>query len=31
VTPPRLLANKNFPYPALNLLRERGIEIEAVV
>lgn len=31
MTPPRLLANENFPYPALKLLRERGIEIEAVM
>jgi predicted nuclease of predicted toxin-antitoxin system len=31
VTPPRLLANENVPYPALMLLRERGIEIESVM
>lgn len=31
MTPPRLLANENFPYPALKLLRERGIEIESVM
>lgn len=26
-----MLANENFPYPALKLLRERGLEIESVM